>query len=159
MLHSRCFRGTIQPMAKITRFEDLLAWQKARALAAHIREASDRPPFVRDFSLRDQIRAAANSVPLNIAEGFERYRLAEFHHFLSIAKASCGEVRSALYLAFDAHYLTEENLARLLKETISVGEIIGRLRSAIECRMRSQDAARSTQHSSKRTTRPCSSKT
>src|SRR6266542_1767594 len=76
---------------KIRRFEDLIAWQKARAFAREIYCISSHRPFSRDFPIRNQICGAALSVPSNIAEGFERDRLREFHQFLSIAKRSCAE--------------------------------------------------------------------
>jgi four helix bundle protein len=131
---------------KITRFEDLIAWQKARELAADIYRVSACRPFSRDFALQVQIRRAANSVSSNIAEGFERWRLTEFQHFLSIAKSSCAEVRSQLYIALDVGYIDEETLTPLLRRAEAVGEIIGRLRSAVaRTNQRTQDAGRRTQ--------------
>ena len=94
--------------SRIERFEDFIAWQKARALAARIYRVSDEGKFAKDFGLKDQIRRAAVSIMSNIAEGFERGRSAEFHQFLSIAKASCAELRSQLYVALDAGYLDQK---------------------------------------------------
>jgi len=127
---------------KVERFEDLGAWQKARSLTADIYRASASGRFSRDFALRDQIRKSAVSVPSNIAEGFERFSLGEFHRFLTYAKGSCGELKTQLYIAGDVGYLDESALAPLLSSAQSVSEIIGKLRSSIE---RTQDAARSTQ--------------
>jgi four helix bundle protein len=56
---------------KVTRFEDLRAWQQARVLANLVYDATDQGNFVRDFKLRDQIHGAAGSVMHNIAEGFD----------------------------------------------------------------------------------------
>ena len=119
---------------KIECFEDLIAWQKARVLTAEIYRVTNHGNFARDFGLRDQIRRAAVSAMSNIAEGFERNRPAEFQHFLSIAKASCGEVRSQLYVAFDANYLNQDAFAALLAQATEVGRIIGGLRAAVERR-------------------------
>ncbi|MBK9314203.1 MAG: four helix bundle protein [Acidobacteria bacterium] len=94
----------------VRRFEDLIAWQRARRLTADIYKISRNSNFARDFGLRDQIRRAAVSVMSNIAEGFERNRQGEFHQFLSIAKASCGEVRAQLYVAYDVGYLDQTSL-------------------------------------------------
>ena len=67
-------------MAKrIERFEDFIAWQKARKLTADIYRVTSEGRFARDFGLKDQIRRAAVSSMLNLAEGFERGRPAEFH--------------------------------------------------------------------------------
>jgi four helix bundle protein len=130
---------------KVERFEDLIAWQKARTLTADINPVSSKGNFSRDFALRDQIRSCAVSVPSNIAEGFERWSLREFHKFLSYAKGSCGELETQLYIARDVGYLSDETLQPLLQQAESVSEIIGRLRSSFE-RPRTQDAARRTQH-------------
>ncbi len=81
---------------KVERFEDLIAWQKARQLAAEIYRVTAQGDFSKDFGLRDQIRRAAVPAMSNIAEGFDRGSRSEFHQFLVIAKASCAEVRSQL---------------------------------------------------------------
>src|SRR5688572_28615455 len=97
----------------VTRFEDLIAWQKARALTAEIYQVTNQGKFARDFGLRDQIRRGAVSVMSNVAEGFEWNRPTQFYQFLSVAKASCGEVRSQLYVALDAGYLALDTFESL----------------------------------------------
>ena len=86
---------------KVEKFEDLIAWQKARHLTLRIYQISRKGEFGRDYRLSGQIQGAAVSIMSNIAEGFERGGLGEFHQFLSTAKASCAEVRSQLYVALD----------------------------------------------------------
>ena len=82
-------------------FEDLEVWQDARTLAKSIYELmSDN----RDFGFRDQIQRAAVSIMNNIAEGSESGSNATNIRFLNIAKGSCAEVRSMLYLANDLDY-------------------------------------------------------
>jgi len=118
--------------AKIERFEELIAWQKARGLAREIYRVTEEGRFSRDFGLKDQIRRAAVSIMSNIAEGFERGRPSEFQQFLSIAKASCAEVRSQLYIALDANYIKDELFNELMSKAEEVGRIIGGLRAAVE---------------------------
>jgi four helix bundle protein len=93
---------------KIERFEDLIAWQKARKLTAKISALTDNGRLSKDYGLRDQLRRSSVSIMANIAEGFERGRASEFHHYLSIAKASCAELRSHLYVAWDVKYVHDE---------------------------------------------------
>ena len=131
---------------KITRFEDLVAWQKARVLVRDIYRISRQRPFCRDFTMCDQIRGSALSIPSNIAEGFERYRRREFCQFLSIAKASCGELRSQLYAAFDVEYIDEPTLNTLLTSAQDVGRKIGALRAKLAAsRSPTQDSGPRTQ--------------
>jgi four helix bundle protein len=118
----------------IKRFEDIVAWQYGRALCREIYLITERQPFARDFALRDQIRRAAISVPSNIAEGFERFRPAEFHQFLSIAKGSLGELRTQLYIAGDIGYLDDETQTALFEAASVTATKIGALRASIERR-------------------------
>ncbi|MGI8926424.1 MAG: four helix bundle protein [Tepidiformaceae bacterium] len=83
----------------VDRFEDLVAFRKARALNSALYQATRANQFARDHGLSGQLQRASVSVMANIAEGFERNRDREFHQHLSVAKASCAEVRSHLYAA------------------------------------------------------------
>lgn len=119
-------------MAKVERFEDVIAWQKARELTSLIYNLTKEGHFSRDFGLRDQIRRASVSVMSNIAEGFDRSNPNEFHQFLVIAKGSCAEVRAQLYVASDAKLISKEQFvnAQILAEETT--RIIAGLRSAVE---------------------------
>jgi four helix bundle protein len=116
----------------IRRFEDLIAWQKARGLTKEIYLVTSSGNFARDRGLCDQMRRAAVSVMSNIAEGFDRGGRAEFHRFLVISKGSCAELRSQLYVAMDAGYLTAEVSTRLLAMIEELGRVIAGLRQAVE---------------------------
>jgi four helix bundle protein len=111
-------------MAKLGRFEDIEAWQKARELTREIYRVTKQGAFAKDFGLRDQIRRAAVSIMFNIAEGFERGSNKEFIQFLFIAKGSAGEVRSQLYIAFDLGYIGKEAFEQLNADLISISRQI-----------------------------------
>ena len=115
----------------VEKFQDLVAWQKARVLTADIYQITMQGAFARDFGLRDQIRRAAVSVMSNIAEGFERGSRAEFHQFLVIAKGSCAELRSQLHTALDVAYIDIDTFARLNSLAEEVSRIVGGLRSSV----------------------------
>ena len=117
---------------KVERFEDLIAWQKARQLTVEIYRITAHGEFAKDFGLRDQIRRAAVSVMSNIAEGFDRGSRGEFHQFLVVAKALCAEVRSQLYVAMDVGYIVQEVFSNLNSSTVELSRIIGGLRAAVQ---------------------------
>ncbi len=119
-------------MAKIEKFENLIAWQKARELTRAIYEATRQGAFAKDYGLSGQIQRAAVSIMSNIAEGFERGGRGEFHQFLSTAKASCAEVRSQLYVASDIGYLKKPEFDRLMQQAEEVARIIGGLRVSVQ---------------------------
>jgi four helix bundle protein len=93
-------------MKKVEGFEDLVVWQEAKDLAGVIYKTFNG---LKDFGFKDQIQRASISVMNNIAEGFERGSDADFLRFLYISKASCGEVRSMIYLAKDLNYIKESD--------------------------------------------------
>ena len=116
---------------KITRFEDLIAWQKARILTSAIYKITKQGTFARDYELIKQIRKSAVSVMSNLAEGFERGKVTEFHQFISIAKGSCAELRCQLYIAKDSEHISDEIFLDLMRKAEEVGRIIGGLRKAV----------------------------
>lgn len=115
----------------ISRFEELVAWQKARTLTRDVYQVTRTGRFARDFGLSGQIQRAAVSIMSNIAEGFDRGNRAEFHQFLSVAKASCAEVRSQIYIAHDIEYMTKEQFESLKALAEEVSRIIGGLRAFV----------------------------
>ncbi|NES97043.1 MAG: four helix bundle protein [Desertifilum sp. SIO1I2] len=117
---------------KVEKFEDLIAWQKARLLTQEIYQTTRQGEFSRDFGLTGQMQRASVSIMSNIAEGFERRRPSEFLYFLSIAKSSCAEVRSQLYIALDVGYISQNQFNQLFSQSQEVAKILGGLRASIE---------------------------
>ncbi|MDR2510913.1 MAG: four helix bundle protein [Bacteroidales bacterium] len=95
-------------------FENLEIWKESMNLCVQIYELMKNS---KDFGFKDQIQRAAVSVPSNIAEGFERQTNKEFIQFLFIAKGSCGEVRTQLYLAKALKYIDNEIVNNLIERT------------------------------------------
>ncbi len=96
-------------MAAFRKFEEILAWQKAREVNRSIYQLTIANDFARDFDLRSQIRRASISIMANIAEGFGRHSDKEFANFLNIAHGSAAEVQSHLYVALDLGYIGEDD--------------------------------------------------
>jgi len=103
-------------------------------LAVELYKLTNRDPFTKDFSLREQVRRSAVSIPSNIAEGFERDSVKEFIRFLRIAKGSAGELRTQLYIARSLEYLGPEEFQELIDKVKHISAMISRLVSYIEGR-------------------------
>ena len=114
-------------MATFNRFEDILAWQKARVLCKLINGYTLKEPFLKDFKLIGQIKGSLGSVMDNIAEGFERGGNKEFIQFLFISKGSAGETRSQLYRALDNEYISEEEFQKAYKLAEEVSKLVAGL--------------------------------
>jgi len=99
---------------KIEKFEDLLVWKEGVRLAVEIYKQFKN---CRDFGFKDQLQKAAVSIPSNIAEGYERQTNKEFIQFLYIAKGSCGELRTQIYIAIKLKIITKEKGDSLIDKT------------------------------------------
>jgi len=106
---------------KIKNFEDILSWQKSQKLALEIYKIFEDN---KDYGFRDQIQRAVVSISNNIAEGFERNSNKELIRFLYIARGSCGEVRSMIYLAKDLNYLSKTKFIEIYKELVEISKLI-----------------------------------
>ena len=114
-------------MPKIERFEDLDAWKKAREMTKAVYVVTSSAKFSRDLSLKGQIRGSTVSSMSNIAEGFEHSSDRQFLQFLSIAKRSTDEVKSQLYVALDAGYLTQAEFDEIYRLAAETSRLIGGL--------------------------------
>jgi len=109
---------------RIQRFEDLNIWQEGMTL---VREVYTCLKSCRDFGLRDQTQRSAVSIPSNIAEGFERGSNKEFIRYLLIAKGSCGELRTQLYLIRDLGCLDKNQSIGVLERATRLSSMIYKL--------------------------------
>lgn len=105
-------------------FEQIISWQKARELNKSIYQITQKPAFNKDFALRDQIRRASIAVSSNIAEGYGRKTDKEFAYFLNVAQASCYEVKSQLYLAYDIEYINKKEFDGLFALSDEISKTI-----------------------------------
>jgi len=106
---------------RIVKFEEIVAWQKARELCLLIYQDFKE---CKDFAFKDQVQRASVSVMNNIAEGFERQSNKELRNFLYIAKGSCGEVRSMLNLALALSYINEADYKKLNELSIDTSRLL-----------------------------------
>jgi four helix bundle protein len=111
-------------MAKIEKFEDIIAWQKALELSDLVYFHTNNSVFSKDYGLKDQIRRASVSVVSNVAEDFERESNNQFIYFLTIAKASAGELRAQLYIAKNQKYISEEKFKIIIDKVLEVSKTI-----------------------------------
>jgi four helix bundle protein len=98
-------------MATVERFEELKIWRESRNLMGSVFDSL--PKYSGEWTLKDQLRRFALSAMSNIAESLERGGNKEFLQFLSIAKGSCGELRSQLIVARDLELLPEPEYREL----------------------------------------------
>lgn len=113
------------------RFENLKVFQSAAALSNKIDTLTEQFPKKEMFSLSAQIKRAADSVVLNIAEGSTGQSKPEFKRFLGIALRSGVEVVACLYLAFSRKYIKEEEYKNLYNEYELLCKMITKLRDTI----------------------------
>lgn len=105
-------------------FEKLRVWQDARLLMNNIYKMTST---CKDYAFKDQIQRAAVSIMNNIAEGSESGSDPLFVRYLKIAKASCGEVRSMLFLCEDLHFCSSDTATSLKNRAIIISSSIQKL--------------------------------
>ena len=85
--------------------ENLFIWKESRIV---VNDIYNIMKDCKDYSFKDQIQRAAISIMNNIAEGADSGSDAKFVSFLKIARGSCSEVRSMLYLCEDFKYCSNK---------------------------------------------------
>ena len=95
---------------RIKKYQDLIVWQKSMQLVRIIYLLVKKLPKEEVYSLSDQMRRAAVSIPSNIAEGYERNSTKEYIQFLSVANGSKAELLTQILICIDIGYLTEKEV-------------------------------------------------
>jgi four helix bundle protein len=86
-------------------FRKIVAWQKADDLTVEVYRSTKQFPREEVYSLTNQIRRAAYSVPANIAEGASRRSQKDYLQFLYVARGSLSEVAYFVHLSKRLGYL------------------------------------------------------
>ncbi|MDN3547143.1 four helix bundle protein [Mucilaginibacter aquaedulcis] len=113
------------------RFEDLQVWQKAMDLDDQINQLCKAFPKEEIYVLTSQIKRAADSVVLNIAEGSTGQSKAVFKVFLGYSLRSAIEVVSCLFIAKRRGYILEESFKTLYIDYEVLVKMITSLRNSI----------------------------
>jgi len=108
-------------------YRSLVVWQKGKNLATDIYKITNSESIRRDFSLIDQMRRSAVSVPSNIAEGDERSSDKDSARFFYIAKGSLAELATQLEIARDVGYFKTEETETLINRCVELGKMPGAL--------------------------------
>ena len=107
-----------------TSYRDLIVWQKAMDLVDESYHLLRLLPKEELFSLSDQMRRAACTIPSNIAEGHGRQSEKEFHHYLSIAKGSVYELDTQIQICLRQGYFLPEDAGSALSLCAEVGKLL-----------------------------------
>jgi four helix bundle protein len=108
-------------------YKDLIAWQKAMDLVSALYDATESFPKRETYSLTDQMRQAAVSVPSNIAEGQAHYSDREFRYYLRRSRGSLAELETQVVIARQRKYLSESQAEELLGRSAEVSRILSGL--------------------------------
>ena len=116
-------------------FLGLLAWQEARILVKMIYKLTRKKELAFDYKLVSQLNSSAVSIMTNIAEGFERHSIKEKIQFYNISRASCGEVRSLLYVLLDSYTSLKDDTIECNTHLQKVGKLVTGLMQATQKRL------------------------
>ena len=112
----------------IQSYRDLDVYNRSYRLALDIHRISFSLPKCEQYELASQIRRAAVSIPLNIAEGYGRKESqAEFKHFLRNSLGSCNEVAVLLDMLRDMEYMQEQIYLSFKEEYDVLGKQLNKL--------------------------------
>lgn len=108
-------------------WSELKVWQKAHALVLEIYKVTTTFPKTETYSLVDQIKRAAYSIPANIVEGQSRNTTKEYIQFLYIARGSLEELRYFLLLSKDLKFIDLEMYEKITKDCKEVSIMLNNL--------------------------------
>lgn len=118
-------------MQKIDSHKDLRVWQESMDLVVSVYRLTDLFPQKERFSLTDQMRRAAVSIPSNIAEGAGRKSKKEWIYFLHVSLGSLAELETQLEISRRLNYIaeTKQLMEKIKFIRIMLSQLIKRLKA------------------------------
>jgi len=113
------------------KFEKLIVWQKSLDLTAFVHQVTLDFPKDELYILTSQIKRAADSVSLNIAEGSTGQTNPEFKRFLSFSLRSTIEVVGCIYIAKRRSIISTEDFDKIYKMCEEILVMINALRKSL----------------------------
>lgn len=107
-----------------TRFEDIIAWQKARVFIQHVYTVTKQFPDDEKFGMISQFRRAAVSIAANIAEGYKRLGKDDKLRFLNYSQGSLEECRCYIYLSCDFNYISSAEADNMINEIEETSKLL-----------------------------------
>ena len=123
-------------------FEKLDVWKQSARLSADLYKTLRT---LNDWGFKDQITRSGLSVPSNIAEGMSRESSKEKIRFLSIAKGSCAELRTQIYIGIDIGYIEKETGQDWIQRTKRIAAMLSGLMNKIKVEIEANRQASSLQ--------------
>ena len=111
-------------MTEIKNYTDLRIYQEGYKLVLDMYKITRNYPIEEKYEIVSQIRRAAYSIPLNIAEGWGRKSKLEFKRFLKMSLGSCNELQVLIELSKDLGYINQEEYINVKKRIESLGKQI-----------------------------------
>ncbi len=106
-------------------YKDLGVYRKSYALVLEVYTRTKGLPIDEQYGLQGQMRRAAVSIPLNIAEGYGRQgSTKEVCQYLRMARGSSNELEVLAQLAGDLGYLEAERSMRLAEAYAEIGRML-----------------------------------
>lgn len=113
-------------------YKELIVWKKAYQFTLDIYKSTQGYPKEELFGITSQIRRAAASIAVNIAEGNMRQSPKDYQHFIRIARGSMAEVEVWLGLSRDLKYLDDEAHKKLAEQCDEIGRLLNGLLKSLQ---------------------------
>lgn len=110
-------------------FEKLRVWKLSARLSAELYKGLRK---LKDFGFHSQITRSGLSIPSNIAEGMSRFSYKDKRHFLVIARGSCAELRTQIYIGIDIGYINELSGRQWLLDTRDISAMLHGLITSLD---------------------------
>ena len=116
-------------------YRKLNVYQLSKSLVTDVYKIVETFPKAETYALCDKMRRAVISIPSNIAEGTSKASPKEQYHFIEIAYGSLMEIMCQTEIAFDQHYVTQDDLSLIEEKVVSIYKMLSSMQSTLKSRI------------------------